>query len=252
MFRYWSTLVALLLILPTLACSTLLPPRPEVSWDTQADAMIIQGTYCCGLVPEMVALNYIPDVTVWGDGRVVWTTYDAEQRLVLEGRLTREALRALLQGAVDDGFFGWENSYADYSVTDLASQCLTIRLTSETKTVCEYYQGAPEAFHKLYAQLAGGAGAVGAEYQPARGYLTARRLNNFDAAQTPVTAQWPADADVSLAEAQDGRWVDGAALAAAWQVVNQDRWGALVQAGDAYYALIVQVPGLHQNAPTDK
>jgi len=42
-------------------------------------------------------------------------------------------------------------------VTDLASQCLSVEVTGQSKTVCEYYKGAPEAFHKLYADITGGA-----------------------------------------------------------------------------------------------
>src|SRR6185295_2367504 len=114
------------------------------------------GTFCCGLVPITLVQNYIPDVQIWGDGRMVWTQSSStgNQRRVLEAHLTPEQMTGVLQRAVNDGFFGWKDSYADYTVTDYPSQCLVITLTSTSKTVCEYFKGAPKAFHTLYAYLA--------------------------------------------------------------------------------------------------
>src|SRR5688500_299185 len=116
------------LILASLACNTLIPPRPEVNWDTRPEALIVRGTFCCGFVPEMVYQNYIPDVQIWGDGRMIWTQNGSatNQRRVLEAYLSPNEMTQLLQRAVDDGFFGWQDSYADYSVTDMPSQCLVI------------------------------------------------------------------------------------------------------------------------------
>lgn len=232
-----------------LACNTLMAPRPSVDWDRAPEAVIVQATFCCGFVPMEVAVNYLPDATVWGDGRIVWVQATADGgRQVLEGRLTEAELRALLQRAVDDGFFGWRDSYADYTVTDLASQCLMVSLTGERKTVCEYHQGAPRAFHALYDYVSGGAGAAGADFIPKRGYVTAYPLTGVDPG-TLTVRPWPSDAGFTLAEAQGGRWAEGAALLAAWEAVNAGYWSHALQDGETYYRLTVQVPGLSQSAP---
>jgi hypothetical protein len=240
----------LALSLAVLACSTLLPPRPETAWDPDPAAVVLQVTNCCGFVPYEVALNYIPDATLWGDGRIVWVEAGpGGQRRVLEGRLTPDEQRGFLDRIAAAGFFGWESNYGDYSVTDLASRCLTVTLAATRHQVCEYYRGAPAAFDDLYAAAAQGAGAAGADFVPERGYLSARELEGFEPGTTTVVP-WPAEAaGFPLAEAQGGRWVEGEALRAAWEAVNANFWGQAVEDAGRYYQLVVQVPGLSQSEP---
>jgi len=245
-------LVLIILFITQLACNTLVPPRPEGTWDPRPEALIVRGTFCCGFVPEMVVQNYIPDVQIWGDGRMIWTQTGSanNQRRVLEAYLTPDEMTQLLQRAVNDGFFGWQDNYADYSVTDMSSQCLAIELSSVRKSVCEYYQGAPKAFHTLYAYLAGGAGMSGADFVPTRGYLTAYSQNYGGQPPTTVNFHWPADSlGFSLSEATNGKWIEGEALAFAWRVVNENSWGEAIQEDEDYYQITVQIPGVNQVEP---
>ncbi|MBL8057956.1 MAG: hypothetical protein JNK29_14725 [Anaerolineales bacterium] len=245
-----ARLALLALSLAALACSTLFPPRPEIAWDPSPQAVVLRAANCCGMVPYEVALNYIPDATLWGDGRIVWVELGAGgERRVREGRLTPDEQRAFLDRIAAAGFFGWQSNYGDYSVTDLASQCLGVTLTSTSHQVCEYYRGAPAAFDDLYAAAAEGAGAAGADFIPERGYLIAQEQGGFISGSAPVS-HWPAvAAGFSLAEASAGRWVEGEALQAAWAAVNVSLWGQAVEDDGRYYRLVVQVPGLSQSEP---
>lgn len=241
-----------ILILAGLACNTLVPPRPEISWDARPEALIVRGTFCCGLVPITLVQNYIPDVQIWGDGRMIWTQSSStgNQRRVLEAHLTPEQMTDVLQRAVNDGFFGWKDSYADYTVTDYPSQCLTITLTSTSKTVCEYFKGAPKAFHTLYAYLANGAGQSGTDFVPTRGYLKSE-LQNYGGQPAPtINFHWPANSfGFSLSEATNGKWVEGEALAFAWHVVSENPWGEVIRDGEEYYQISVQILGVNQMEP---
>lgn len=250
MFRHRLALVAFIaLALAALACNALTASGPEVKWDAGPDAVIIRATFCCGLVPESFALNYLPDAQVWGDGRILWAqTGNSGERRVLEGHLTEAEMEALLQRVVDDGFFGWKDNYADYTVTDMPSKCLTVELASQSKSVCEYYKGASQAFHELYAHIADGAGTTGADFVPEKAYLTAAPRTFSGPVQPDL--HWPTDSvGFSLSEAVGGRWVEGEAAELAWRVVNKNLWGHVVQDGEVYYQLVVQVPGVSQNAP---
>jgi len=240
------------LILAGLACNTLVPPHPPVSWDTRPEALIVRATFCCGMVPPTVVRNYVPDVQVWGDGRMIWVQPAApSQRRVLETHLTTDQMTALLQRAVNDGFFGWQDSYSPhYNVYDYPSQCLSIELTSVSKTVCEYYAGAPKALHTLYVYLAEGAGASGSDFTPTKGYLTAYVQNYGSQPPPPANLHWPANSlGFSLKEAVGGKWVEGEALGLAWQVVNQDQWNGVIQDGEDYYQIAVQIPGVSESEP---
>lgn len=246
-----SALALAALAFAALACATLLPPRPPVTWDPAAEAVIVRATFCCGFVPIQVVENYIPDVTLYGDGRLTWTESAANGgRRVLTAQLTEAEMAAALQRVVDAGFFGWQSDYGDYSVTDLASQCFQVNLTSQSHQVCEYYSGAPAAFHTLYAFFTSGAGAAGTEVTPTRGFVLAHALPGFTAAAGQPLTRWPTEAaGFSLAEAAGGRWAEGEALAVAWAAANAGFTDGVLQEGDHYYQVTVQVPGLTQMAP---
>jgi len=247
-----SFVIRLLLALPlltSLACNTLLPPRPAVEWDHSPEAVVLRGTFCCGLVPQYYAENYIPEVLIWGDGRIVWVDDQASgTRRVSEGTFTEAELAALLQRFVDAGFFGWADSYANYNVTDLPTQCLHLNLLSVSKSVCEYYEGAPAAFHTLYAEAASGAGAEGTEFVPTEGLLTVFPAGDPSNLTSEDYLDWdPAVTGLSLADVTGAAPVDGNALALAWRAVNRSAWSPLVREGETFYYLVVTIPGL--NAP---
>jgi len=246
-------LVAAALLLAGLACNTLLGPRPAVAWDPDPAAVVLRATFCCGLVPMSVAQNYVPEVQIWGDGRIVWVNQsNGGAREVLTGTLTPDQMKALLQAYVDAGFFGWDTNYGDYSITDGATQCVSVALTSRTHKVCEYYRGAPAKFHELYNTAAGGAGAPGAAFVPTQGYVTAYPQTFSQPPASDTYLNWPTDSfGLSPADVTGGAWLEGEALAFAWRVVNDDIWQPLVRDGDQYYELVVLVPGLSTvTAPT--
>jgi hypothetical protein len=242
-------LALLLLFSVTLACNTLAPPRPAVEWDPSPTAVVLSATYCCGLVPLYYGENYIPDAQIYGDGRIVWVEdLEGGARRVNTGTLSAAELEALLQSVVDAGFFGWADNYANYNVTDLPNKCLHIFLTGATKSVCEYYEGAPAAFHELYREAANGAGAQASEFVPAEGVLSVSPTTEPYNVTVEDYLDWdPAVTGLSLATVTTPQTVDGNALALAWRAVNRNTWSPLVREGDVYYYLVVGVPGL--NAP---
>ena len=226
---------------------------PEIAWDRDPNALIISGTFCCGFSSPLVPINYIPDAQIWGDGRIIWVTYgEGGARRVLQDQLSLEQLETLLQKFVNDGFFGWQDRYANIIVSDLADKCVTVNLETVSKSVCEYYEGAPQAFHNLYDYLASGVGLEGKDYVPKTGYVVAYPLDdNAETFPGQITLNWSTNTlGLSLTEAvEEGVWVDGETLAIAWQTVNAKPWGMIVQEGDAYYEISFQIPGINRLAP---
>lgn len=223
-------------------------PQPEVQWDPDPETQVVSATFCCGLASELLKNNYLPQAQIYGDGRIIWTLEASDgKRNVMQGRLTSEQMAGLLQSAVNAGFFGWDELYTDpLSPSDLPSQCLSIQLVDQSRRVCEYYQGAPPAFHDLYDRLAQGAGASGTPYTPENGYLTAYPIDKPDGpAQT-----WDADGlGLSLAQAVSGAWVEGPALEKAWELVNDSPWGGITQEGEAFYQITLQIPVVSMYQP---
>lgn len=232
-----------LLSLAILACNTLLPPKPPVDWDTSATAVVLRADICCGMLYEP---NGIPDVQVWGDGRIIWVeTGPGPGRRVLTAQLTTIEIKTQLQAFVDAGFFGWRDSYEPAQpVYDAPSDCVSVTLKSASKTVCDMMGNPPAAFNTLQNGLT--QGLNGTNFVPARGYLQATSAG----AQTSGVPQWPAQAlGVSLKDASGGLWIEGLALEAAWQAVNSSPLQAAASENGTLYNLVLMVPGVTRNQP---
>jgi hypothetical protein len=144
---------------------------------------------------------------------VIWTQFDANnQRQVLQGQLTQEQMTDFLQQAAEAGFFGWDELYTSQNApTDMPSKCIYIQLEGQSRKVCEYYEGAPRAFHELYTDLDNGLGLEGQPYLPEKAYLVAYPVEGSGQKGLP---SWNSQ-DVSLTEAVNGAWIEGSDLEAA-------------------------------------
>jgi hypothetical protein len=194
-----------------------------------------------------VKINYIPEAQVWGDGRVIWTQFDANnQRQVLQEQLSQEQMTAFLQRASEAGFFGWDELYTSQNApTDMPTKCIYIQPEGQSRKVCEYYEGAPQAFHELYIDLDNGLGLEGQPYQPEKAYLVAYPVEGSGQQGVP---SWDSPS-VSLAQAVNGAWVDGSNLETAWKMLNEQPFGAAIQEADIVYRISLQIPGVSFTAP---
>lgn len=234
-----------LISLVSLACNTLAPPRPPLEWDTSGGTVIALADTGGGMLYEP---NAMADAVLYGDGTLRWVTYaSGRARQVQVATLTPDEVRAVLAGFVDAGFFGWDPHYSPGLVYDAPSSCLHVTLSSGVHSVCETLSGAPRAFWRLYSDLAAGAGATGTPYMPARGYLRVTDFGPTPPGGNATFAEWPAAAlGLSLADvaATDGQWLEGPALAFAWETVNAAPLNPLLRDGDHFYQAQLLVPGV--------
>jgi len=235
------------LSLAALACVTVLPPRPALEWDESPENIVIEAYIVGGMTPTNYHQNYIPEVRVFGGGRIVWVEWNNAQRTVLEGHLTKDEVRAVLEEFSSAGFFGWENFYEPEGIIyDAPTSTLRVNLLSISKSVSEYVEGAPAQYDVLWARVASGAGAVGAPYQPTTGYLVATPLNGTGMI---ITHSWPDEATgLTLSEVTAGRYVQGEALTAAWRIINENQY-AVVESDGAQYFISLQIPGISYQTP---
>jgi hypothetical protein len=146
-----------------------------VRWDTNPTASIIRyysPHTTAGLAGAYDHNYYIPEVQVWGDGRIIWVVRDRAARRVLECLLTTEQMKALIQRIVDSGFFGWKDKYYTLGGYSYSAMRLSVNLVGQSKEVYEH-GGAPDAYYELAQFLTSGAGCAGDDYVPKLGYLTA-------------------------------------------------------------------------------
>lgn len=247
-----TTLHFLLVSCTQVSSQTIAPstptPLPAITWDTAADARVMLATYCCDspTIDELVRF-YIPEAQLWGGGRLMWTRQDAQgARQVYFAQLAPDEMQALLQEIENAGFFDWEEEYADDSVVDGTSKCLTVTLVDEKKKVCETHGGAPVAFYTLFDHLSQGAGYTGTIFHPNRAFVTGFRLEDLAGPRPAAAFTWEeTQASFPVSRVLSGIWLeDDQTLRLLWEAANRDPYHMpVVEAGDNLYRLILQVPG---------
>jgi hypothetical protein len=246
----------LLVVLSALCVGCTAQPTPQptatpqqaiaVEWDHDPSAVIVKyysPSTTAGMAGAYDDRYYIPEVQIWGDGRIVWVARE-ERRHVLEGRLTAQQMGGLLQQIVDAGFFHWEEQYYTPGGHSFPFMYLQVNLAGRSKEIGEH-GGAPEPYYRLEEWLLSGAGAEGRDYLPARAYLTVRPWP-----VEGVGPEWPAVAEVTPDDVGAGRYVEGELLEWAWELVNRDPTAPVYASfnGKAY-TIMVQIPGLSYFEP---
>lgn len=221
-------------------------------WNPTHDTVVVVVSNFGGLMPITFAQNYIPEMQLFGDGRIIWvTTKPNGSRAVLHGQLTAREMNELLMRIQASGFYSWEERYANPLVMDAPEKCIRVMTLEEEKAVCEYIEGAPEAFGILFEWLAKGAGVVGQPYVPERGYVTSYPIGTTQEQVSGMVFEWDGSYGVQLEALQQGEWLEGKALRVAWQMANASPGMSLIREGETYYQISVQVPGVSLQAPAE-
>lgn len=227
-------------------------PAAELAWDHAPEMLIIQAASDGGgSAPNAALVNDLFDAQVWGDGRIIWTTWDDDfQRQVWQGQLSEAEMTALLQAVADKGFFRMKARYAPReTVIDGGTIRMSVHLLESSQEVSEYVSGAPDKFHELVDLLTSGAGAAGTPYLPQSGQLTARDTEARDWMDKTELPVWDAAAlGVDLQEAE-GIWLEGDALLHAWEAVNQNYVFPIVEQEGSYFELHLRLPEVSVMAP---
>lgn len=237
---------------PGVAVKVTQPPSAELAWDTDPETLVIQvfagGS---GSAPTAALVNELFAAQVWGNGRIIWTTWtDDFQRQVWQGQLSEAELAALLQTVADKGFLRMKARYAPReTVMDGSTTRISIHLLESSQEVSEYVSGAPDGFHELVELLTSGAGVAGTPYLPHSGQLTARELEAEAWLEQTALPLWDAAAlGVDLQEAA-GIWLEGDALTHAWEAVNRNPAFPIVAQDGRYFELHLRLPELSVMAP---
>ena len=240
---------ASLLILALVVLAACGAQGPDLAYPAEADHLLIEADTAGGLVLPAYAENHIPAFRLYGDGRVVWTDQEGPGMNVWQGHLPQEKIEDLLAWMADEGYFRMEEFYTvENPPTDLPTQCIRVNLTDENKSVCEYFDGAPEAFDQIYGLLRNGAGATEVtNYMPQAGWAMAEPMT-WESGSEVVA--WPEALSPALPAMAGGVWVDGRTLEFLWQ--NRLEQGPLMvfeELGQRY-EVTLQIPSLMPRAPS--
>jgi hypothetical protein len=187
--------------------------------------------------------NDLPDVRVWGDGRIVWVVFDAQgHRHVLEGHLTQTEMTTLIQSFITTGFFSrfpvdtW-NDTAGIATT------VSVTLTDRHRSVTKGTRTMTSPQHDLIAQLRVGAGAQGAPFTPTSGRILTYTCEERKMVPCQTAQHWPTahfGDTLALTHTREQAIV-GEPLQLAWRIVNDSR-EPLVESNGQIYWIGISIP----------
>ncbi|MEB2286528.1 MAG: hypothetical protein OZ934_00285 [Anaerolineae bacterium] len=195
-------------------------------------------------------LNSIPPCTLWGDGRVVWTTvgeYGAED--ILEARVADDAvIRAFLEDIIGRGFYEWEDELILSSEVSPVIESITVSLYNETRTV-RRYSSWPQNSYSHILERCERLSSTPVRVLPAAGWVSAYEIPRDSAAPSWL---WPPDAPFTLRElaaSQEERWLEHQLATDIW-LSARERQGNMqvVERGGAAYQVAIVVPGYSRDA----
>lgn len=195
-------------------------------------------------------LNSIPPCTLWGDGRVVWSTvgeYGAED--ILEARVTDDAvIRAFLEDIIGRGFYEWEDELIPSSEGSPVIESITVSLYDETRTVRRYSSWPQNSYNQILERC-GQLSNTPVRALPAAGWVSAYEIPRDPSAPSWL---WPPDAPFTLRElaaSQEERWLEHQLASEIW-LSARERQGNIqvVERTGAAYQVAIVVPGYSRDA----
>lgn len=260
--RRLRPLLALLLVAATLAAcreNTPAPPAQDgdiplesFGWDTAPDALIVRlDTYDDEAGPAQT-LNTLPPCTVWGDGRVVWTTPRAPKgEDLLEARIDEQTLRGFVESIIGRGFFTWEDEPLVSLDQTPFIESITLVLYGEVRTVRRASSWPQDSFNRILDECRR-LSPLPVLVLPSAGWVSAYPITLNDARPS---WQWPPSAPFTLrelAESRQARWLEGELATTIWQSARETG-GAMqvVERDGGSYALAIVVPGYSRDGPVE-
>ncbi|MBI5958871.1 MAG: hypothetical protein HY866_09065, partial [Chloroflexi bacterium] len=220
-------------------------------WDRDPDVIVVRLDSQPNQETPAYFLNSIPPCTLWGDGRVVWSTTNATgAEEIIEARVDDDSkIRMFLEDIINRGFYTWEDELIPPSTTNPIIESITIALYDEVHTVRRFSYWPQDGFNKIM-DLCRALSDVPVSVLPTAGWISAYAVP-YDAAGPGWL--WPPSAPVTLqelAENGEARWIEGSLATEAWRSARETRGYAQVleQNGSAYHIAIV-VPGYSRQAP---
>ena len=186
------------------------------------------------------ACNHIPNLRIWGDGRTVYTAYQPTgERTVYTGRLDPEQIADALELLKNRGFFEPvtpETPNPAGTFFELRVNLAPNQQDSTIRSDKTYFTELVNAFDLSQFTV----------FTPAQALLVTSGYRTRDL----NLREWPGSFGFSLAEADQGKWIQGPALDFLWQFVNTWRGTvpALSENGKAY-VIDLEIPGISKFDP---
>jgi len=218
-------------------------------WSRDSNSIVVRLDSQALRADPSFVLNSIPPCTVWGDGRVVWSTTDGNgSEEILEARTDDATLRTFLEDIINRGFYTWEDELAPPSTINAVVESITVALYNEVHTIRRFTYWPQDGFARILVncqQLSD----KPVQVLPQAGWISAYPVPRDTQAPSWL---WPPDAPFTLdelAKQGESRWLEGSLATEVWRSARQIRGDIQVieQNGNAFQVAVV-VPGYSRDA----
>lgn len=218
-------------------------------WARQADAIIVRLDSRAEQESPADALNSLPPCTIWGDGRVVWTTRNpATGEDVLEARIDEATLRAFIENIISRGFYTWQDELVPPALENPMAETITVSLYGDVRTVRRYSTWPQNSFSRILDDCRH-LSDTPVRVLPRAGWISAYPI---DPDPSLPGWTWPAHAPFTLRElaaSNEARWLEGDLAAAVWQSARENGSGLQVFESDGQaFEVAIVVPGYSRDA----
>jgi hypothetical protein len=218
-------------------------------WERDPNTIVVRLDSLSDQESPAFILNSIPPCTLWGDGRVVWTTLNATgAQDVLEARVDEAAVRAFLEAIINRGFYDWQDELVPPSTANPIVQSITVYLYGEVRTVRRFSSWPLDG----YVQILESCRALSAQpvlVMPTAGWISAYVVPRDTMAPNWY---WPDDAPFTLkelAENGESRWLEGDLATNVWLSTREDRGDIqVIERDGSAYQIAMAVPGYSRDA----
>ena len=155
-----TLLLFILVFLPLLLGPTLASDK-EVVYKTSQRNIVIQLSESGGGMSDIVNRTKVPEFTLYGDGKVVFSRVDEKGNIkLMEAMVTPEYINFLITYIEKEGFYDMNENYLNVNMKDLPTTQITVNLKDKKKTIKVYgfeiasHQGLiPRGLKNIYRKL---------------------------------------------------------------------------------------------------
>jgi hypothetical protein len=218
-------------------------------WSRDPNTIVVRLDSQALRADPVFVLNSIPPCTVWGDGRIVWTTTDGNgSEDVLEARADEATVRTFLEDIINRGFYTWEDELAPPSTVNAVVESVTVALYNEVRTIRRFTYWPQSGYAKILdscRQLSD----KPVQVLPQVGWISAYSVARDTQAPSWL---WPPDAPFTLdelAEKGESRWLEGPLATEVWRSAREIRGDIqVVEQNENAFQVAIVVPGYSRDA----
>jgi hypothetical protein len=217
-------------------------------WDRSPSTLIVRLDTQSETASQPDRLNSIPPCTLWGDGRVVWSTFDetgAEQ--ILEARVDETTMRTFLEDIINRGFYNWTSDLVPSDASNPVSESMTLYLYNEAHTVQKFNAWPQDSYTKILQNC---------QHLSSTPVLVLPKAGWISAYPIPLDSsmpnwRWPSSAPFTLqelAEKSQSRWLEGDLASYIWLNARRSHGRIQVIERNQAYQVAIVVPGYSREA----